>query len=88
MQIRRNSSDDDLRPEYDLKELLKGGVRGKYAKRYAAGSNVVLLEPDVHRAFRDAKSVNDALRLVIEIQKIGKGRSAVPGPALSHGSRP
>ena len=88
MQTRRNSSGDDLRPEYDLKEFLKGGVRRKYAKRYAAGSNVVLLELDVHRVFRDAKSVNDALRLVIEMRKIGKGRSAVPGTALSHGSRP
>ena len=73
-----NNTSDDLRPEYDLKELLKGGVRGKYAKRYAAGSNVVLLEPDVRRAFRDGKAVNDALRLVIQLRKIGKGQSAVP----------
>ena len=40
---------------------------------------MVLLEPDVRRAFRDGKAVNDALRLVFELQKIGKGRPAVPG---------
>ena len=71
------SDGDDLRPEYDMSELLKGGVRGKYAKRYQASSNVVLLEPDVHRAFRNEKAVNDALRLVIELRKVGGGRSAV-----------
>ena len=73
-----NDIADDLRPEYDLKELLKGSVRGKYAKRYAAGSNVVLAEPDVRRAFRDEKAVNDALRLVIELRKTGKSQPAVP----------
>jgi hypothetical protein len=71
-----NDIADDLRPEYDLKRLLTGAVRGKYAKRYATGSNVVLLEPDVRRAFRDEKAVNDALRLVIELRKTAKGRPA------------
>ena len=43
-----NDSDrnDELRPEYDL-SLLKGGVRGKYAKRFREGTNLVLLSPDV-----------------------------------------
>ena len=41
--------DDELRPEYDLQELLKDGVRGKYAKRYQQGIDLVLLEPDVHQ---------------------------------------
>lgn len=66
---------DDLRPEYDLTALLKGGVRGKYAKRYSAGSNVVVLEPDVHKAFKNQKNVNDALRLVMELRKVGGGSS-------------
>ena len=38
---------DELRPEYDLGQLLKGGVQGKYAHRYREGTNLVLLAPDV-----------------------------------------
>jgi hypothetical protein len=68
-----NESNEDLRPEYDLGRMLKGGVRGKYAKRYHADTNLVLLDPDVRKAFRDEKAVNDALRLVIELRKI-RGR--------------
>ena len=58
--------DDDLRPEYDLASL-KGGVRGKYYKQAAAGTNLVLLEPDVAQAFPDSNSVNRALRLLHEV---------------------
>jgi hypothetical protein len=65
---------DDLRPEYDLRKLLKGGVRGKYAKRYRAGTNLVLLDPDVAQAFPSEAAVNDALRLVIELTKIPNGK--------------
>ena len=75
MKKRANDRDDELRREYDLRRLLKGGVRGKYAKRYHAGTNLVLLDPDVSKAFRDERSVNDALRLVIELRKIGGGRA-------------
>jgi hypothetical protein len=57
---------DELRPEYDLARL-KGGVRGKYYKQARAGTNLVLLEPDVARAFPDSNSVNRALRLLQEI---------------------
>jgi hypothetical protein len=60
---RRN---DELRPEYDLTRL-KGGVRGKYYKQATAGTNLVLLEPDVARAFPDSGSVNRALRLLQEV---------------------
>ncbi len=58
--------EDELRPEYDLSKL-KGKVRGKYAERYRAGTNLVLLEPDVATAFPDAKAVNEALRLLIKV---------------------
>ena len=51
-------ANDELRPEYDL----RGGVRGKYYERYKAGTNVVLLEPDVAKVFRDSATVNEALR--------------------------
>jgi hypothetical protein len=75
----RDEMKDELRPEYDLRELLRTGVRGKYAKRYHAGTNLVLLEPDVAKAFPNEQSVNEALRLVIELTKIpsAKRRSAV-----------
>ncbi len=63
-------------PEYDLGQLLKGGVRGKHAKRYRAGTNLVLLDPDVRKAFRSEKAVNDALRLVIELRKLGSPRQS------------
>ena len=57
---------DDLRPEYDLASL-KGGVRGKYYKQATGGTNLVLLDPDVARAFPDSASVNRALRLLREV---------------------
>lgn len=62
--------DDDLRPEYDLKTLLKGGVRGKYADRYREGTNLVLLAPDVACAFPTDEAVNEALRLVLRMAQI------------------
>ena len=74
MKRRKNKTNDDLRPEYDLGELLKGGVRGKYAKRYHAGTNLVLLDPDVRKAFGSERAVNKALRLVIELRKVGSYR--------------
>ena len=62
---------DDLRPEYDLRELLKDGVRGKYAERYKEGTNLVLLDPDVAEVFANNQdAVNEALRLVIELKKL------------------
>jgi hypothetical protein len=57
--------DPDMRDEYDF----SSGVRGKYAKRYAAGSNVVVLDSDVAKVFPDSKSVNDALRAIADIAK-------------------
>ena len=61
---------DELRPEYDLGELLKDGVRGKYAEQYRAGTNLVLLEPDVAEVFTSEQAVNDALRLVLKLTKL------------------
>jgi hypothetical protein len=71
----KSEMDDELRTEYDLRELLKGGVRAKYAARYRAGTNLVLLAPDVAEAFaNDAEAVNEALRLVIQLTKVPVGR--------------
>ena len=52
------NQDDEMRPDFDL----RGGVRGKYYERYKQGTNVVLLEPDVAKVFRDSATVNEALR--------------------------
>ncbi len=60
--------EDDLRPEYDLSKL-KGGLRGKYAKRFKQGTNLVLLSPDVARYFPDEHSVNTVLRSLVGIAK-------------------
>jgi len=59
---------DELRAEYDL-TTLKGGVRGKYAARFKAGTNLVLLSPDVAEYFPDDQSVNSALRSLVGIAK-------------------
>ena len=50
----------EMKAEYDFSQ----GVRGKYAARFAEGSNVIVLDPDVAEVFSDAKAVNDALRLL------------------------
>ena len=61
---------DDIRDEYDF----SGGVRRKYAARFAKGSNVVVLDPDVAAEFKTPQAVNDALRAELE-----KRRRAVGG---------
>jgi hypothetical protein len=72
---------DEMRDHYDF----SGGVRGKHAKRYAQGTNLVVLAPDVLEVFKDANSVNAALRGLIELAKktkaagernVGKKRAA------------
>ena len=55
---------DELLPEYDFSKG-KGRVRGKYYARYKAGTNLVLLSPDVAKHFRDDQAVNKALRSLI-----------------------
>lgn len=54
---------DELRPEYDLSQLNRG-VRGKYYSRVSAGTNLVLIDPDLADLFPDAKAVNGALRVI------------------------
>ena len=68
---------DDLRPEYDLRELLKSGVQGKYADRYREGTNLALLEHDVAEAFPTDEAVNEALRLVIHLAKLPKSEKHI-----------
>lgn len=56
---------DEMRPEYDF----SGGVRGRHHEAYRAGTNVVILDADVAKAFTDSSSVNQALRLLLELAK-------------------
>jgi uncharacterized protein len=57
------SAEPEMRDEYDFSR----GVRGKYARRYAQGTNVVVLEPDVAKVFSSAEAVNDSLRALAGI---------------------
>ena len=65
-------NDTDMLEEYDFSK----GHRGKYAKRYAKGTNVVLIDPDVAEFFPDYDTVNEALRSLIKIIKKKQGRIA------------
>jgi len=64
--------DPDMLDDYDFSQ----GVRGKYVQRFAQGSNVVVLSPDVAAIFPDSDSVNNALRMLVEIA--GKSTSKAP----------
>ena len=61
-----------MRDHYDF----SGGVRGKYAARYAKGTNVVVLAPDVAEVFPDSIAVNEALRTLVRMSE--KARRAKP----------
>ena len=63
---------DDMRNHYDF----RGGVRGKYAARYAEGTNVVVLDPDVAEMFPDRESVNETLRAVGQVVEMRERRRA------------
>jgi len=65
--------DRDLREEYDFSR----GVRGKYARRYAEGSNVVVIAPELAQFFPNSAAVNDALRGLVKLaRKSAKKASA------------
>ena len=66
MKAKRKMDRDELRPEYDFD--YSKGVRGKYYKRLLEeGANVVVLEPDVAKAFSDSVAVNTALRSLLNL---------------------
>jgi len=62
MSEEKNKEEVEMLDEYDF----SNGVVGKYAKQYAEGTNIVLLDPDVAEVFPDSATVNQALRLIIE----------------------
>jgi hypothetical protein len=62
----KKAKQDELRPEYRREDLGRG-VQGKYLKAYRAGTNLVLLKPEVAAAFPTERAVNDALSSLIEV---------------------
>ena len=64
MNVNENTTEEML-PEYDF----SNGVRGKYAKQAANGSNIVVLSPDVAAAFPNDEAVNNALRALLTIAR-------------------
>ena len=69
-----NKNEDDLRPEYDFSKF-PPPVRGKYARRYHEGTNLVRLDADVAGAFPSEESVNKALRSLMDLAKASVGSS-------------
>ena len=70
--------DDEMRNHYDF----TGGVRGKYARRYAESTNVVVLDPDVAKFFPNRQTVNETLRAVAQIVQIQEQRQRRTSKAL------
>ncbi len=90
-------SSNGMSPEYDFASM-KGGVRGKYVKRLRAGSNLVLLEPELAAAFPCDAAVNQALRAARDVASAVNGPNRLPKraseraqsrvtPRAKHGSR-
>jgi hypothetical protein len=75
---RRNG---DMRPEYDFSSM-KGGIRGKYYERYRKGSNVVLLDPDIAKAFPTEGAVNEALRGILSATHSVRRTGGLSGRAM------
>ena len=72
MKAPKKQRDPDLFDEYDFSK----GVRGKYAKRYAEGSNIIVLDPDLAEIFPDSRSVNEALRALVTIARKSMKKTA------------
>lgn len=66
--MRKAAKESEMQPEYDFAK----GMRGKFARRYARGTNVVVLDPDVARAFPNAAAVNQSLRALRDLVKLQK----------------
>lgn len=77
----KQTDSDDLEPEYDFAST-KGGVRGKYVARLANAANLVLLDPDVARAFPSDDAVNEALRGVLNTTRAVRERGGLSNETL------
>jgi hypothetical protein len=74
MKRKAETTSTEMRPEYDFSK----GVRGKYYRRYIESTNVVVLAPDVHRKFKNAEAVNEALRTLIRAAGPKRGLTKRP----------
>jgi hypothetical protein len=71
-----NEMEDELLSEYDFAQM-EEGVKGKYVERYRAGTNLVLLDPDVAQAFPNDAAVNGALRMLMQVAQRQQLNTAV-----------
>ena len=78
---------DELRREYDLSRL-KDGVRGKYYRRATAGTNLVLIEPDLATLFPYSEAVNRALRLLADTAQAAPPANPAAPVSGEHGTTP
>jgi hypothetical protein len=76
----RRTVEGEMRAEYDFSSM-RGALRGKYARQFASGSNVVVLEPDLTKAFPSASAVNAALRAVLNLRGVVDRVAPVVGRA-------
>ncbi|MGZ4896844.1 MAG: hypothetical protein ACXVJ0_10280 [Candidatus Angelobacter sp.] len=84
--MKKTNSTNGVRTEYDFASM-KGGVRGKYAKRYREGTNIVLLEPDIAEAFPNDEAVNHALRGVLNTTRAVRGTGGLADKSLQPASQ-
>jgi len=84
--MKKTNSTNGLRSEYDFASM-KGGIRGKYAKRYRAGTNIVLLEPDIAEAFPNDEAVNQALRGMLNTTRAVRGTGGLADKSLQPASQ-
>ena len=68
----RKRKDVDMLPEYDFRH----GVRGKHAKRYAEGTNIIMLDPSVSKFFPTSESVNSVLRALVDTLHLQRKKAA------------
>lgn len=78
-----HASEPDMRPEYDFSRA----VRGKYYRRYLESTNVVVIEPEVHKKFRNSAAVNEAPRTLIRAAGKGRGLTKRPTRARAKAAR-
>jgi hypothetical protein len=71
----KNDKTEEMRSEYDFST----GQRGKHSKAYQQGANVVILEPDVAKVFKNSESVNHALRMLMDIADKGTKKKPAKG---------
>lgn len=77
---------DEMRSEYDFASM-KNGVRGKYTRRARAGTNIVLIQPEVAEAFPTEQAVNEALRGMLNTTRAVRNTGGLPNKSLQPTSR-